>query len=121
MKARELKSFGCCRVLLGKKWALGIAALFVGLTGAVDAFADNTGYDTVKQMKVFATHADIVLDNEAQSCGGTASHFRVLPEDSEMIRLATAAWLAGKAVSLQYSCDTKNGMTTAWVSGVRAR
>ena len=100
--------------------ALRLAAIAIAL--ATPSFADDTTYDTVAEVKVFSTWADLVLSNDTHSCGtGSGATFKIPIENGEMIRLAEAAWLAGKEVRLKFACGTIGGGTNALVSGVRAR
>lgn len=89
------------------------------------AMALDTGYDTMIELKAFTSsggYFNLVLDSETNSCGGsTNSNFNIPLTDTELIRLAEAAWLSGKVVRLEYSCATIAGGTNARVTGVRAK
>lgn len=98
---------------------VAVATLFGVITPAL-AFALDTSYNHVDAYKAFSTHVSIVVTAEPHSCGTSADHYTIYASDTgfeHMSEALHAAFLAGREVSVRYSCVSSE----ARVTGVRVR
>ncbi len=81
---------------------------------------DTVGYVVIQQIKVWSGTIDIYLedDQEHQCPGSLKTRYLVDVTKNQHVSFALASFMAGKTISLSYSCN-ENGHP--WVEGIRVR
>ena len=79
---------------------------------------NTTNFVKIPDLKSWSTHIDIYFEDkqEHQCNGGLKTRFLADPENKNQVSFLLAAFMAGKTVSLAYTCGTDN---YPWVDGIR--
>ncbi len=81
------------------------------------AYAEDSGYGTIDEMRVFSGTILIFMSGDTNVCGNPYA-YKIPRDEDQMYSLSLLAYASGKEVNVQYFCDAN---ADAIITGVRVR